>query len=533
MAGILNALFSGNPFQRATGGDPWEGLREVTPMAQRVPMQPQAQPTSRAQPMPKYNPLFASDGPFSDMGPLGALLAQGPSRQEVLLQQAGMGQQAAVSGIGQRISAGMSPQRALLDFANSPEGQEFFVSGGGFSDLANIVKGVSPAPPVEGVVLGPGAMLANPITGQQMGANPVGEVQKFQAMTDFANMTEAEIAQTARAQMAQDMAGNPTEGEAARAALVASGKISQETSNLIGAGMIKIQPILDQSGATVGHAMVNMVDGTTTMLKPAATAPGQLPQPGSKDYAAGVTPGTETDAIDNNGPTFQGMTNPADIVDSAGPVGWLMEKLGPIAGNAFPAMSPVETTRNRKALGAIMADANMLAKSGKILKTEMDDLRALADTLKVFTDPSSAAQTLISLHDRYTNLELKLNEQANDPKTTAQVRGDAILDLAALKRAKANLPSRESLTAKLEALQAKKPFETLGNQMQEGEKVLEKSGVVEPEKPVAQPGNQQTGKDYTDPNTLRQDWESGKLRAGDIVTLNGVQKKITHDFKRK
>lgn len=527
MAGILDALFSGNPFQRATGADPWEGMRAVGQSPAQAPQPVQQQATSQMPAQPAYNPLRDPNGPLARAGWIGALMANGPTRQEVLLQQAGQGQQAAVAGIGQRISAGMSPQRALVDFANSPEGQEFFVSGGGFSDLANIVKGVSPAPPVEGVVLGPGAMLANPITGQQMGANPVGEVQKFQAMTDFANMSEPEIAQAARAQMAQDLSGNPTEGEAARAALVRAGKISQETSDLLGAGMIKIQPILDQSGATVGHAIVNMVDGTTTMLKPADTAPGQLPQPGSKDYAAGITPGTGTEEIGNNGPVFQGMTNPADIVDSAGPVGWLMEKLGPIAGNAFPAMSPVETTRNRKALGAVMADANMLAKSGKILKTEMDDLRSLADTLKVFTDPSSAAQTLISLHDRYDNLETQLNELANDPKTTAQVRGDAILDLSGIKRARSNLPTRESLTAKLEALQSKQPLETLTNTMQEGEKALEKSGVVEPDKPVAKPG----GASYTDVQTLRKDWESGKLKKGDTVTLNGKKYPITRDFK--
>lgn len=530
MAGILESLFSGNPFQRATGADPWEGMRAVGQSPAQAPQPVQQQPTSQMSAQPAYNPLRDPNGPLARAGWIGALMATGPTKQEALLAQAGAGQQAAVAGIGQRIQAGMPPQRALIDFANSPEGQEFFVSGGGFSDLANIVKGVSPAPLPDPINMGAGSSIFQPDGkggGSMIASNPVSEVQKFQAMTDFANMSEPEIAQAARAQMAQDLSGNPTEGEAARAALVASGKISQETSDLMGAGMIKIQPILDQSGATVGHAMVNMVDGTTTMLQPAATAPGQLPQPGSKDYAAGITPGTGTEEIGNNGPVFQGMTNPADIVDSAGPVGWLMEKLGPIAGNAFPAMSPVETTRNRKALGAVMADANMLAKSGKVLKTEMDDLRALADTLKVFTDPSSAAQTLISLHDRYDNLETQLLEMANDPKTTAQVRGDAILDLSGIKRARSNLPTRDSLTAKLEALQSKQPLETLTNTMQEGEKALEKSGVVEPEKPVAQPG----GASYTDVQTLRKDWEDGKLKKGDTVTLNGKKYPITRDFK--
>lgn len=539
MPGILDALFSGNPFQRATGGDPWQGLREVGPSAAQPVAQPQAQPTSQmsmSNPMSKaqtYSSMRDPNGPLARAGWIGSLMATGPTRQEVLLEQAGAGQQAAVQGIGQRIAAGMPPQRAMLDFVNSEEGQEFFVSGGGFSDLANIVKGVSPAPLPDPINMGAGSSIFQPDGaggGSMIANNPVGEVQKFQAMTDFANMTKAEIEETARAQMAAELGGDPTEGEAAVGRLVQSGRMSRETGDLMLSGAYKVQPILDQSGATVGHALVDISTGTMTQLPNNNSDPNKMPQPGDANHAAGVTPGTSEHDLEqmDNQPTFQGMTNPADVVDSAGPVGFLMEKLGPIAGNLFPALSPVETTRNRKILGSIMADANMLAKNGKVLATEMNDLRSLADTLKVFTDPQSATQTLLSLHDRYDNHEKELLEMEADPKTTAAVRGDAALDLAAIRRAKANLPSRESLTAKAAVLKSKKPMDTIGEQINEGNKALKQSGIIEGDKPAA---TEIPGSSYSDLNTLRSDWESGKLTKGMTVTLNGKKYPITRNFK--
>jgi hypothetical protein len=146
MANIFEALFGGgqssNPFQSAAQSDPWQGMRAPTPAAEMSPMQAPAQATSRQPAGRPYSPMLASDGPLARAGWIGSLLAQGPSREEHMLQQAGSATQSAVTSIGQRIQGGMAPQRAILDFASSPEGQQFFVSGGGFSDLANIAKGM-------------------------------------------------------------------------------------------------------------------------------------------------------------------------------------------------------------------------------------------------------------------------------------------------------------------------------------------------------------------------------------------------------
>lgn len=146
MGNILSALFGGNPFQKAAGGDPWEGMREPTPAAEMQPLPAQAQPTSRKSAMDGYSPLRDPNGPLARAGWIGSLLATGPTREQAMMQDAGSGQQQAVTGIGRRLESGMTPQRAIFDFANSPEGQEFFTSGGGFTDLANVVKGLSPDP---------------------------------------------------------------------------------------------------------------------------------------------------------------------------------------------------------------------------------------------------------------------------------------------------------------------------------------------------------------------------------------------------
>lgn len=523
-----NASYVGTGGMRSAGLDPWGGMRSAgqNPFAQAV-----QQPSGGMQ----YNPLTDPTGPLARSGWIGAMLAQGPTREEYQAQQIGQGQQAAVVGIQQRIQAGMTPQRALADFAQSPEGIQFFTSGNGFSDLANVVKGLSPAT-VEPIKVGANESLVMPQadgTYASVYTAPNADVNKFTGMSELASLTPAERADMAKAQMASDLTGDQTASEIAMQRLVASGRISQQTADLMNAGMLKVQDIKDPAGSTIGFGVADLSNGTITMLPQSGTA-GQLPQPGDTNYVEGVTPGSKPEEQPDNGPRFQGMTNPADIVDAAGPVGWFMDKLGAIGGNISPGMAATDTSKSRMMLGRIMTDATQLASSGRILAQEMKDLRSLSDTTQFWTSPINATDTLISLHDAYDNAMTALQKQANDP--TAKNRGDAVTEMGLIRRAKANLPTRESLLAKREALMAMQPYELLGNQMQKGGQMLEQGGVVDPgtfSGTTAEQTQAEQPTTYKDNAALQKDWQAGKLRKGQTVILNGRPFTVNTDYKTK
>lgn len=530
-----NASYIGTGGMRSAGLDPWGGMRSAgqNPFAQAV-----QQPSGGGG--MQYNPLTDPAGPLARSGWIGAMLAQGPTREEYQAQQIGQGQQAAVVGIQQRIQAGMTPQRALADFAQSPEGIQFFTSGNGFSDLANVVKGLSPAT-VEPIKVGANESLVMPQSDGSYASvytAPNADVNKFTGMSELAGLSAQERADMAKAQMASDLTGDMTASEAAINRLVAQGRITQQTADLMTSGMMKIQDIKDPSGSTIGFGIVDLSNGTITQLPTAGG--GEMPQPGDANYVEGVTPGSKPEEQPDNGPRFQGMKNPADIVDAAGPVGWFMDKLGAIGGNISPAMNADQTSKSRMMLGRIMADANQLASTGRVLAQEMKDIRDLSNTTEFWTNPLRATDTLISLHDAYDNAMTALQQQANDP--TGKNRGDALTEMAAIRRAKANLPTRESLTAKREALAAMEPYEQLGNQIGEGEQMLEQGGVVDPgtftgtsPDDTTPSGGQQAEQPvtYKDNAALQKDWQAGKLRKGQTVILNGRPFTVNTDYKTK
>lgn len=517
----LNAP-SANPFQQAVQSDPWAGLRQ----AGQVPMQPLSaapvQPTSR---VPAYSPITDPNGPLARSGWIGALLAQGPTKAEHMAQQLGAAQQGALTSIGQRMQSGMSPQRAILDFANSQEGSDFFVNGGGFTDLANMAKGLTP-PVVEGVVMSPGQEMRNPYTAELMG-QPVAptEVQKFNAFADIADMTDDEKKQAAQAQILKDQTGDMSAAEAAMARLVAGGRIKQETADLILGGVITPQPILDEAGKTIGYGVFDKSNGSFTQLPTVGQAAGQLPQPNSKDYATGVTPGTEPEKQPDNGPVFEGMQNAADIVDAAGPIGWLVERTLPLFGNYDPSGSGKETIQKRQVLGRIMADANNLGNNGRMLKQEQEDLRNLSNTLGFMNSPVTAATTLLGLHDQYDNLERRLNEIANSRGGTAAVKGNALVDIANIQRARANLPTREDLKLKMTQLESQAPGKAMGEAVSNAEKPVEKAlGTgAQPEQPAG--GTM----DFQNMGQVTEAWKAGKLRKGMTVRVGNKTYPVTAD----
>ncbi|BCH25772.1 hypothetical protein [Mesorhizobium sp. L-8-3] len=88
-----------------------------------------------AQPSSRYNRLL--DPQRGMLRGLGQLIGS-PTEAEFQRQQLSGAQAAATAGIQQRIAKGMSPQKAILDFIQSPEGIDAFNNGVDMGDLANI-----------------------------------------------------------------------------------------------------------------------------------------------------------------------------------------------------------------------------------------------------------------------------------------------------------------------------------------------------------------------------------------------------------
>lgn len=443
-------------------------------------------PTASAgQPSRRYNPMGDPNGALARSGWIGSLLSGsigGPTREEFAMEQAGMAQQQAFQKISQSIEAGMAPQKAILDFVNSPEGSAFFTSGSGMTDLANFVKGVTPPAP-ESTVLAQGSTIGqtDPSTGvftpqytaPVAAPPPTTDMQNFQALSEIGRLTPDEQASMARAMMLKNINGDMSAAQEAVGRLVKGGVMSQEVGDLLLSGALEVTPILDAAGGTQGHAVINKTKGSIFQL-PSGQDPAQAPKPGSPDYAEGITPGTKPEELvgQTNNQMFQQIANPADIVDSAGPGGWLSEKLGAFGGMVAPSVVG-ESARNRKALAIIQADAQQLARSGKMLAGELKLLDGITNNLGIMTNPRYATEALIMLHDMYDNREAVALEEFNNPGSTNKVRGDAQIELGSLRRAKANLPSREGLTAKLSQIEKQYPGQALTEMLIGGEEAAE------------------------------------------------------------
>lgn len=498
----------------------------------------EANPFEVAQATGQYDPLqmpeLAKPNRYTPGSVMWALTggADAPTQEQYQAQQLGQGQAQAIHGISARIQSGMTPQRAIMDFAGSPEGMNFFTNGGGFSDLANIVKGLTPAgPSYEKLGANESLVRTDGAGGPEVVLTaPNADVNKATALMDLGNLTAEERSYVARQMLNKDMTGDLSAAEAAMSRLVKQGRISQKTSDLILGGVLKPTPIMDAAGNTIGYGVADLSQqGNITMLPNTTSAtPGQIPTPGTKDYAEGITPGTKPEDLPDNGPQFQNMTNPADIVDAAGPVGVLTEKIGNLLGAAFPSLAATETTQKRNMLARIRSDAiSLSASSGRTYSTELNDLRSLADTTQFLTtNPADAAQTLLNLHDAYDNLERAALDIRDDPQMTGKARGEAVLDLANIKKARANLPTRASLTQKLEDIKAQAPLEAVTKGLSEVEQNAAKAGLID------QPTDTGNLPTYTGMDQLRADWKAGKLKKGQQFILNGKTQKIDMDYPR-
>ncbi|RJG45870.1 hypothetical protein [Mesorhizobium sp. DCY119] len=92
-------------------------------------------------PSSRIDPRFAGDGKLANSGWIGNMLFGGnETKANAESQRFSGAQQQAVQFIREKVDAGTPPQKAILDFVQTPQGMEFMTSGGGLTDLANVAK---------------------------------------------------------------------------------------------------------------------------------------------------------------------------------------------------------------------------------------------------------------------------------------------------------------------------------------------------------------------------------------------------------
>jgi hypothetical protein len=188
---------------------------------------------------------------------------------------------------------------------------------------------------------------------------------------------------------------------------------------------------------------------------------------------------------------------------------------------------PENTNRQRRALAIIQSDAQQLARDsgGKLLAQQVKIIDKITDNLGIGTSPLDTANALIQLHDMYDNRQAVDEQILNDPHTTAENRGNAAVDLAGIKRAKANLPSRESLTARAAKLRAEQPLERVTNNLEEGENRAAKTLDAADE---AVAGNGAKTQTFESTDAAMEAWKAGKLKKGDKFVVGN--KRYNVDF---
>lgn len=412
-------------------------------------------PAPSGAPAPRsYNALLdpSRSGVF---GVLGGLMGN-PTRQEHQQQVVGSARAKGFQSLADAITAGVPPQKAILQFVETPEGQNFFAtSSDPAAELAQFMN-QTVGKPKEDYSLGnqrfSGATNEVIATGAEQ---PTEAVRTFNAMAQLANLSDEERTELARTKLLTAQ-GDPTQEEAAWNRLIQQGKADRNTADLNLAGAIKIMPVKDLNGNVVGNQVVNTLDNTVIDLKQGVPQSAQEPTPlDEPPYDPKKTvPGEPLRRLKELG------MSPADIVDGAGPVGAFGEKVGGIMGNVPGfAGSGRQTSLMRQGLNSIAADANtlldMYSKQNRASKADSDNIKTIIGGITgLATNPGVAAEKLIAFNDYLDTREQIATQDRANPNNTQQTRGDADVELNAIRRARANLPTREELKAKLTTLDA-------------------------------------------------------------------------------
>lgn len=168
-----------------------------------------------------------------------------------------------------------SPQKALLEFMNTPQGQEMFMRN---PDAIKQLADFKALGEMKKFQLNPGDMLADE-KGNVLRSNPTQQAQTFQHMASLAGLDGETLKEVAQVQLMP----NSTEKERAAQRLKAKRPDIAEALDMLATGALVVSEEKDRFGNATGRKIViNMLDRTsvTGVTDPTSNDPSQLsPRP--------------------------------------------------------------------------------------------------------------------------------------------------------------------------------------------------------------------------------------------------------------
>lgn len=516
---------------QATGGNPFASMLSSFGAGGSAGGQVSAAPSA-----PRFN-AFLDPSQQNVFGFIGRLTGQ-PTREEFWAQRQGQAAHAGAAGLAERIKRGMPPQQAVVDFINSPEGVDFFTTVPNAADEIKNQLALMVSQPQDMINVAPGGTVFDPNTGQPAFNNPTTELQDFTGLAEVAQLDKDTTAQLAHSLLISKQTGNLTQTQQATQNLVTRGLISPEMKDKIDAGVVQVQPVLDPSGRTTGHVIIDLTDPTTPQVVMPGSGLSRVPvQPGDPSYAPGVADdGYDPDAPTEGGFYLSQFPNPADIVEGAGMIPAMTETLGGLAEVFVPGATGwgSDASKKRRALNQIRNDARSLKQSGRYLKDDIAVLDSVLPSTKTFTSESytQAAESLISYRIFLEDRAVKATAEYNDPNSTGEARGKAKLELIDIEKAMSNVPTVDQLQAKIGELKEKyrntsPALEGIKDIMQSGSEVEQKGKEIIDQKSLSP-----VQTEFKDEAEARRAVEANpEAYAGKTVTIGG--KRMTVGVKKQ
>lgn len=435
--------------RQASPRDPWAGLREPTPGA--------FPPMQIKNPNP-FNGILSPDSP----GILGIIgrVAGNPTRQESLLAGAGQASGAGIQAIQQRIQAGMDPRSAVMSVLNTPEGMQWFTTPGA-DPLADIAQFMQMQPKQQDLMsLSPGEAVFDPNSRETVFTNPTENLQTFNGFAELSGLPEADIQDLAAAQMQKDSGQDGTATERAAKRLLERGVISQDVADLMIAGTLSVQPVMNSMNQPTGKFMIADSTGTLQPKILGADDMGGAPlEPSPEEAPAAVAPPPPSKPATPQelksmapGQTLQGLEDPADIVRGGGLTASIARGIGNVAGELSPALVPEKMNAYKNALEKIRLDAREL-RSGNRLAADVKIIDDFVNSIGSSDTPIKVAQTLMAWQDFLDTREAQAVTTLSNAATSIEDRKQASADLVSVNTARSNIPTREALAAKITQLQ--------------------------------------------------------------------------------
>lgn len=431
--------------------DPWAGLREPTPGAFARPQFKNPNP---------FNALFAPDRPGL-FGLIGSAMGN-PTRQESLLSGAGQASGAGLKAIQERIAAGMPPQKAILDVLGSPEGVDWFTTPGAdpLGDITNFMKMTQPPAPQDLINMSPGSTIYDPNSREPLYTNQTEALQTFNGFAALSDLPEVDIADLAAANLRRMTGGDTTATERAAGRLLERGVIDQDTHDLLLSGAISVEPVLDPYGSPTGRftivdktgARPPQMVGADTMQngpQPELETPGA---PGAKPQPLATVP-TDEKAVQAAPPgsILSTLEDPADIIRGGGWFAGLQRGAGNVAGDILPGLVAEDQNKYKAALEKIRIDAREL-RAGSRLAGDIAIIDDFVNSVGVSDTPLKVGQQLIAWQDFLDSREERAVLTMSDKTTSKEERKAAAADLNSIRTARANIPTREALAAKMDQI---------------------------------------------------------------------------------